>query len=778
MFLVGVVAILAVTVGKDWWTLDPNARFRRDLAQLRSYLDKGVADSPEALTIARRVQESIDSHPETNGSTRYVLGSTLLAQADAKFDEGADELYKAARVHLEKAESEGVPDADRLRLAYRLGRVWEQEDAVDPQKVIDYLIKSLQSSEDLSEGYRRLGEAYLRLPKPDLKKARDSIQQQLARALPRADPRILAQARLILGDLHTRLNEHEEARKVLDRIASDAPSEVYVASRIALARSYQAENDFASAIKHLEQARDKSTTPAIRGTVLYHLGVCYAQSNRRAEASKAWGQALQGNGPEAQAAAFRLAESQLRDGDRSSASKSLDMAVARTKAGTPYANPLFPANEARSLFEELCQVYRRDGDYEGAMKVADLYGKITDQGHDREIAADIAEAWGTALTATAEADASKREQWLADAKAKYIQSARMYERLSQVRKVSGERGDMLRKAGQQYRRAGERDKALEMLNSIVLKIPDYPEDKLGEVYFEMGESYLASDDKENAKVMYNNSLRFAGNSQARSRLQIAKLFLKDSQPDQALALLEENLDPQLQSKNPETHQQSLFTLGEVLYTKRDYPKAEQRLIEALQFYPSSPNAVKGRFLLGRCYWFQAGAQAKELQKRQMELNGNVTEEQKLVINRQIQGHEKQYREYLSKSINPFEEVERALVPGHSQGKHTSLEKMLFRQASFAQAEALFFLGEYEAAAQRYATITTRYPMQVESLSAYSQVWSIYLNNLSEVEKSADALKKMRDAYVQMKDDAFDGSTPIHKREYWKKWFEQLDASQQ
>jgi len=778
IFLLGVGALLAVTIGRDLWNVDPASRYRRDMAQLRNYLDKGGADSDEAIALTKRIRERVENYPESENVVHFLLGSAYLAQAEALSDEEGRELYALAQTHLEKAESLSVADADKVRLMFRLGRVWEQQDAAEPQKVIEYLARALQAGEDPSEGYRRLAEAYLRMPTPDLKRAREALQQQLSRALTRTPPRVLAQARLKLGELLTRMNDHEEARKVLDRIGPDAPAEIYVASRIALARSYQAENEFPQAIKHLEQAQSiKTASPSVRGPVLYHLGVCYAQSGRRSEAASAWAQAQQGADPEAQAACLKRAELLLRDGDRNGAVKALETSVARVKAGTPYQNMLIPANEARGLFEETCQTCRQAGDYDGAFKIADLYGRISEPGRDRELVAEITEGWGQTLLSSADADPALSERLKQEAKSKFLQAAQSYQSIAMTRKTSAEKGEMFRKASMQYRKAGDRQKALEMLDAIGLKIPDYPEDKLGDVYFDVGESHLAAGDKTQAKLAYQTSLRYPGMSQGRSRLQLAKLMLEENLSEQAVPLLKENLDPAIQARDVETHQQSLFALAESQYQLRNFPEAEKHLTLALQYYPSSPNATKGRFLLGRCYWYQAASESRELQKNQQEMAGMLTDAQKRSLQSQMTLHEKRYRELLKKAIVPFEEVVKALLPLQSPGKLSPLEVVLLRQSLFAISDAMFFLGDYEQAVQQYEQIALRYPGRVEALTAWSQAWSIYQNNLTQPEKASTALTQMRESSVQMKEDAFDGTTRIHRKDYWQNWFAQLDGTQ-
>src|SRR5262249_55576426 len=139
-------------------------------------------------------------------------------------DEQATEAWELARSHLETVEKQAVPKGYELKLAYRLGKVYSKLNG-DPQQIVNYLVGSVRDAADNPfEGYGLLAQAYLRFPKPDLRGALEATQKQLA--LPNIDDAALAQPRLLCGDLYRRLEQPEEARKVLARIGPLAPAEI------------------------------------------------------------------------------------------------------------------------------------------------------------------------------------------------------------------------------------------------------------------------------------------------------------------------------------------------------------------------------------------------------------------------------------------------------------------------------------------------------------------------------------------------------------------------
>ena len=257
IFLLGIGALAAVWYGRPYWQLTPAQRFERDLAALKQLLDKSPVDVGQVQAQLKKVQ-GVDPPPHLAAQTTYAVGSSLaiIAEATASREE-ADQLWQSARQMLEEVES-NIPQGDRQRHRFRLARAWARTGEPAP-KVIEALTATIDCGDDPSEGNRLLAELYLKLDPPDLKRARDACREYLARVLPgrtEQQQRVLNEARLLLGELHTRLGEAEDARKALERIGPDAPPEVLAAARIQLAKSYLAEEDWTAAIRCFEQARD------------------------------------------------------------------------------------------------------------------------------------------------------------------------------------------------------------------------------------------------------------------------------------------------------------------------------------------------------------------------------------------------------------------------------------------------------------------------------------------------------------------------------------------
>src|SRR5687767_1136974 len=122
VFLLGIAALAAVWFGRPYWHLTAAQRYERDVAELKQTLDK-VPDDPSHIQALLRKIQSADAPPQLARQMPYVVGSAtvIIAEATASPEE-ATELWKKARQKLEEAEANGVPDADRLRLRFRLAK--------------------------------------------------------------------------------------------------------------------------------------------------------------------------------------------------------------------------------------------------------------------------------------------------------------------------------------------------------------------------------------------------------------------------------------------------------------------------------------------------------------------------------------------------------------------------------------------------------------------------------------------------------------------------------
>ncbi len=268
--------------------ITPEQRFQKDFDALRQAIDRNPVDAAQVQSLLHKVH-GMEAPANLAKQAPFVIGSALVifAESTAAPEEAAEQ-WKTARKLLENAAAIGVADPDKLRYQFRLAKTWAQT-GEPPQKIIDALNASINCGDDPAEGYRVLAETIMKVPGPESnKKARNAFKDYMAKALPartEAQQRQLNQARLALGSLQIQLNEPEDARKILERIGPDAPSDILIEARILLAESYLNEEEWTQAIRCLEQARDVRGISATQKTyVLFKLAEAYLRAKRRTEA--------------------------------------------------------------------------------------------------------------------------------------------------------------------------------------------------------------------------------------------------------------------------------------------------------------------------------------------------------------------------------------------------------------------------------------------------------------------------------------------------------------
>jgi hypothetical protein len=208
---------------------------------------------------------------------------------------------------------------------------------------------------------------------------------------------------------------------------------------------------------------------------------------------------------------------------------------------------------------------------------------------------------------------------------------------------------------------------------------------------------------------------------------------------------------------------SIYLLGEVVYQRRDYVKAEIKLEAALRNYPNGGRSLQAKFLLGRCHWYQAAQESRLLHDKNLPVKDREAAKER-------------YRKFLEKARMPFEEVEKVLLDRDEKKALADADRPLLRQAQFAAAECYFFSEEYEEAVRRYKLLRQRYANQFEELVALSQLWQCYEKYLNQSESARPLIETMRELVKSLPDTAFDGSTPIQKREFWQKWLDQVSPT--
>jgi tetratricopeptide (TPR) repeat protein len=732
-------------------------QLERDLHAAHRALDDMPPDIDRAIAKAEQALANPRITPVQAAEAHFFLGTAHMRRAEEVSPEIASASWELARSQFEEAEQQGLPEGYQPKLTYRLGKTYFMLQ-VEPQRVIDLLSRTMgAAADDAFEGYGLLAQAYLRLPKADVRAALDATLKQLA-SLPEIDEPKLAQPRLLCGELYRRLDQPEEARKVLARIGSDAPPDVLFQARYLRACTLQDGAFWQEAAQLWEELKgDPRAANVGLGRVQYLLGFCYRKLDKPAQAQKAWEEAIKSSGEEGQAAAVGLAELRLRGSSAASALEAFDVAVHNVNTAADYQNSLLGLNDARSVFDAGCRWYLQLNNHDAALHLAHLYERIALPGVAQELAGQAAEAWGRELLDRAKraannAAARKDE----DEGRKHLRHAgSAFETAAGPAKTPQEQADLLWRSAKDYLDGHDAAHALPVLERFVT-LPVSPE-KLGEAWYIRAEALRSLRNDVAAQADYRHCIKFPGPFAYRARHQLAMAEIERKNLEEAESILNQNLEmlnTDAANRDPEAKEKTLFALAHLLVQRQDYRMAFVRLQEALEQYPNNPGELKTRFELGQCA---------------MQLADDATRKGNEAKTAEERAHYRtQQQRFLEQAAGAYQRVvDECTNPQQSRVIAADAE-MMVRDAAFAVAECRFSLGQYDEALRLYEGLAKHYRNQVEELIAWRHAWQCYGVKF-QPDQAKRVLEQMRQSLQQMPASAFDNSTEVRRRRWWDDW---------
>ncbi|HTK75487.1 MAG TPA: hypothetical protein VL371_09535 [Gemmataceae bacterium] len=776
-FLLGAGAVVAVVFGRNAFHGDDLGTASREVAAARAALEQPKPNAAAAIEAADKAVAALRHlapvDPQLRAEAHFLLGSAHLRRADEAGD--AAEERRLARTELfEAVERDKLPDADRPKLDYRRAKVAALLND-EPRKVIDLLKPVVESgtAEDAAEGWGLMAMTYLRYTPPDLQSALDATNKQVL-ALPPTDIRPAHPARMRLADLYTKLDRGAEARPILERIKSDAPAEVFFTARAKLAEIYEKSQEWAKAAQCWAQVEaNAQLKPAERATIAYRRGRCLAQDKDRSrEAPAAWEDAIRYGGAAARAAALRLAESKTESGPPATALDAFAVALGGMTSPDEWPGDLVPVAEARHSIARAFQQLQSRGEYDAALKLAELFTPFAPPGDAAAMAGLVADDRAQALAAQAkQATPDAASGLMEQARVQYAVAAKAYEAAADKAPSGAFKTNWLINSADRYARAGQADEGAAVLGKLAPS-GGAADEHVAAAWFVIAEAQYQRRETAKAREAYTKSLAVAGPNQTKARLQIALVDLAENKLDEAEKALAENQAALKAAAQPDTASLALteYALADVAYERenrkpddepRDYATAEQRFLACLQQYPDSPAAAKGRLCLGKVYWYTA------VQRNRAARAQDVTDDERKLKNKQM-------AEALQKAIDQFDLSEKLLLARQQSGPLAPAELAQLYMASWAAAESNFYLGRHDEAIRRYSALVERHPQQVEELAALSQIWQSYVYHLKQPEQGRVVLARLRSALEKVPDQAFNGTTPYHKREFWVEWLAKAD----
>jgi hypothetical protein len=767
IFVLGISALIAVPLARSSWHSSDEPALARQLIHARQELAKSPAEAQQALERVQKVLESINRFPQFAAEAHFLAGSARLRLIDP-INPDTSALIQV-RQHFEQAERLGISETDAPKLTYRLAKTSLLQ-GLDAGAAAANLAKTVEFADDLAEGYGLLAAAHLKREPPDLAAALEATKLQLAKAAPGSDPRVLAQARLRLGELHLKLNNVKEGRLALEKITD--PDEIVFAARALLADSYEATQEWEKAARSWDKVcQNPKLSVVAKGAVLYHLGRCRAQDQRSTEAAAAWAEAATVPGDVGQAAALRLAELRA-ESDAPASVEGFANALQSVRAPADYRNALVPIDEARQIIERTAAICRAKGDGTSAQRLVELYARLAPPGRDDDLLAQSADAAAQSLVEQAKQAPGQSAALLDQSRGQYLVAARAYERAAGKVAPGPDQAQWLWKSADRYLKAQQQQAALDVLTRMTQLEGVLGDENIAEAWFQAATIHHQKQQYAAARAAYLHCLTPPGRFTCSARHQLAMLDLIESKFNEAENGLQENRTGLRAGAPPDAAllEKTEYALAVVAFQRqsavkeelREYTTAEQRYLGALQQFPESAEAPKARFYLGQCYWFVASQKSKALD------SGSLTDEER-------KAYRKQYTENLERASVQFEQIETTLLVRQKAAALSAEEETLLWRSAFSYAECAYYASKFEEAIRRYNIIAERYQGQFYELAALAQILKCHSLN-QETEKAKALLPKIRTVYDKLPDAAFSGNEQTFQRSFWLKWLIDTEKS--
>ena len=169
-------------------------------------------------------------------------------------------------------------------------------------------------------------------------------------------------------------------------------------------------------------------------------------------------------------------------------------------------------------------------------------------------------------------------------------------------------------------------------------------------------------------------------------------------------------------------QEAIYSLGSALLLQRQWPLAEARLRSALQAYPASPRAARGRYQFAQVFRQRASVEARKIEAGRDEIakfdaerlrvrNANLFVPEQARIEDRITQAKKTYDEMLQAAYDEFRKAEELLLAAKEP------DATVVKRTMFWAADCAYWVGVYEDSARRYEKLAARYQGKAEELEA-------------------------------------------------------------
>ncbi|MEN0019322.1 MAG: tetratricopeptide repeat protein [Planctomycetota bacterium] len=228
----------------------------------------------------------------------------------------------------------------------------------------------------------------------------------------------------------------------------------------------------------------------------------------------------------------------------------------------------------------------------------------------------------------------------------------------------------------------------------------------------------------------------------------------DANDAEAVDLLRAALDGSLGDPQSETFREALIELGRVLYLRGQYPRAIERLTEALERYPEDARTPLVKFRLADAYRREAGRLEVELVSQAMPDSVEI----EMASARE---------QYLRRALPLFEEVAADLAAVASD-RRSEFERVALRNSMAYLGDCAFDLGEFERALRYYKDAAEHNAGEPAALVSMIQIVNCHLE-LGDLARARNENERAKRFYNALPAEAWDDPYLPMSRDDWERW---------
>lgn len=737
-------------------------------------LDHG--DLPEALHIAKLVQQFNNVTTEDAGGPAFIFGVHALQRAENQYDINRHHSYGIAAHWFEEAHRRGVPEDRRGEMLLLGSRCMVLAERY--ADALPLLREALElNPDDGAEINRHLAIAYFFQPDPDLKAALAASDRFLAVTdLPAADR---AEGLLLRAEILLRLDRVADAQRDLDAIPTDSKREADVLvlrARLLLAEaaalrdpanpdappSAEAETRIARALELVAKAQevDNGLTPAT-SRASYVAGLAQLERHDNESAAEQFQQSYRKavDGPEGMAAQMQTAHlTRLRDKNEAAVSQYGEV-FADLGDLREYRNRWLPLSELKRQLAAAYDDFFGRRQYSAAATLAEMFPKLFEEDYAVQLAADAHVAWAAQLAQAQPTALKTLDELTEESRSHYRTAGKLYERLAEIRYATRDYSGDIWASAQNYLRGADYEDASRQFRKYV---EVEPRGHHAEALVGLAEVLLVGEKHDQALSLLKQCLDLYPRDPAayRARLLLAQLYAELNQYEPAEKALAANLESEALTPVSEEWRRSLFTLGRMLYDMARYRDAADRLDEAVERYPDDVETIEARYR-------SAESHRRVAQSIEAEIPTDALPTERAKYLRRAE------EEYLG-ALTRFDETIRIARTPNLRGIDDAGRTALLRNALFARGSILYAVGKLDEAVRAHQTAIASFPNSPAALDAYLQIVDCY----RRMQRGPEARGTLEQAKLMLnrlpKDAAFE-SVSNYSRSEWVKLLDTLGS---